>query len=85
MTWIQECCQILKRNKKSFQSLVIATMMIAMMIAYTKNMKFKIPQSLLYIERGLTELLGHQTTFNRVTGLANRPMVTVVMQGLIYP
>ena len=64
---------------------MIATIMIAMRIAYTKDMKLKISQNQLYRERGLSELLSHQTTWNRVTGLANRPMVTVVMQGLISP
>ena len=60
-------------------------MMIAMTIAYKKKMKLKISHNLSYRERGLAELLGHQTTWNRVTGLAYRPMVTVVMQGLIPP
>ena len=85
LTWIQECFQILKRNKKYFQSWVIDTMMIAMMIEYTKNTQLKISQNLSYREWGLVELLGHQTTWNRVTGLADRPMATVVMQGLISP
>ena len=60
-------------------------MMIAMTIAYTKKMKLKIYQNLSYRERGLAELLGCQTNWNPVTGLADRPMVTFVMQGLIYP
>ena len=60
-------------------------MMIAMTIAYTKKIKLKIYQNLSYRERGMAELLGHQTTWNRVTGLDNRPMITVVMQGLIPP
>ena len=60
-------------------------MMIAMTIAYTKKMKLKISQNLSYRERGLAELLVHQTTWNRVTGLDDSPMVTVLMQGLISP
>ena len=66
-------------NKKSFQSWVIDTMMIAMTIAYTKRMKFKISHNLSYIEQGLAELLGPKTTWNRVTGLEDRTIVTVVM------
>ena len=58
-------------------------MMIVMTIAYKKNIKLKISQNLPYRERGLEELLCHQTNWNRVTGLADRPTVTVVMQGLI--
>ena len=58
-------------------------MMISITIAYTEKMKLKITQTLSYIERGLEELIGHQKTWNRVTGLVYRPMVTVVMQGLI--
>ena len=58
-------------------------MIIMMTIAYTKKMKLNIPQNLSYREQGLAELLGHKTTWNRVTGLADIPMVTVVMQGLI--
>ena len=60
-------------------------MMIVMTVAYTKKMKLKISQTLSYRKRGLAELLGHQTTWNRVTGLAYRTMVTVVMRGLIPP
>ena len=58
-------------------------MMISITIAYTEKMKLKITQTLSYIERGLEELIVHQKTWNRVTGLVYRPMVTVVMQGLI--
>ena len=58
-------------------------MMIAMTIAYTKKMKLKISHTLSYRERGLAELLSHQTTWNRVTILVDWPMVTVVMKGLI--
>ena len=47
--------------------------------------EMKISQILSYRERVLAELLGRQTTWNRITGLADRPMVTVVMQGLICP
>ena len=57
--------------------------MIATTIAYMKKMKLKIPQNVSYRERGMAELLGHQTTWNRVTGLDDRPMVTVVIQGFI--
>ena len=58
-------------------------MMIAMAIVYTEKMKLKISHNLSYREQGLAELLGHQTTWNRVTGLNDRTMVTVVIQGLI--
>ena len=59
-------------------------MMIAMTIMYMTKMQLKMSKSLSYIYPGLAELLGHQTTWNRVSVLANRPMVTVVIQGLIY-
>ena len=58
-------------------------MMIVMTILYTKKMKLKIYQNLSYRERGLAELLGCQTNWNPVTGLADRPMEIVVIQGLI--
>ena len=58
-------------------------MMIAMTIAYTKKMKLKISHTLSYRERGLAELLSHQTTWNLVTILVDWPMGTVVMKGLI--
>ena len=60
-------------------------MMIVMKIAYTKKIKLKISQNQSYRERDLLELLSCQRTWNRVTVLVDRPMVTVVMQGLIYP
>ena len=58
-------------------------MMIAMTIAYTKKMKLKISYNLSYRERDLSELLGHQKTWSRVTCLADRPMVTVMVHRLI--
>ena len=64
---------------------IVMTRAISMTILYTTKMQLKMSKSLLYRERGLEELIGHQTTWNRVMGLAERPMVTVVMQDLISP